>query len=80
VFIQESIINWVRYCLSAIVAVPAAVIVTMVLAPFWRWFESASTIESYGHSGPATWCYLASYILILIVGVLAALINNEKEE
>ena len=41
---------------------PIAVIVTFALLPLWRWLEAAHGVESVGHSGPAEWCYLASYL------------------
>ena len=46
---------------------PVSAIVTIVCFPFWLWFETHSGIESYGHSGPAQWCYLATYIVLVIV-------------
>ena len=78
--VLEALINWVRYFLTAIVAIPAAAIVTIVLAPAWRWFESTAGIESYGHSGPATWCYLAVYIVLLIVGTVLAIYGSDGDE
>ena len=53
-----------------IIAVPLSIIVTIVLSPFWSWFEGSSGIESLGHSGPAEWCYLVIYLLL--VGVITA--------
>lgn len=49
-----------------IISAPIAVIITLALLPFWSWIESAFRIESIGHSGPAEWCYLASYFFVLI--------------
>lgn len=48
-----------------LVSAPVAIIVTIASIPFWSWIESSFAIESVGHSGPAEWCYLASYIIIL---------------
>jgi len=62
-----------------IVAIPVSVIVTIVFAPVWRWFESITGVESIGHSGPATWCYLLVYTVFLIVGVLVPGKNLEEE-
>jgi len=48
------------------VALPVAMLVTIIMFPFWSWVESTFGIESIGHSGPAGWCYWVSYIIILI--------------
>ncbi|CAB1075747.1 hypothetical protein D1AOALGA4SA_3559 [Olavius algarvensis Delta 1 endosymbiont] len=48
-----------------LISAPIAIAVTIALLPFWSWMESMSEIESVGHSGPAAWCYLMSYIIIL---------------
>jgi hypothetical protein len=31
---------------------------TFVLWPLWSWVEAVFGIESLGHSGPATWCFV----------------------
>ena len=49
-----------------IAALPVAAITTFLLVPFWRWLEEKTKIESIGHSGPADWCFVAIYFLILI--------------
>jgi hypothetical protein len=46
---------------AAIAALPLALILTILLWPFWNWFELVSGIESLGHSGPAAWCFFAVY-------------------
>ena len=45
----------------AIIAAPIAFIVTLVLMPLWSWIESATGVESVGHSGPASWCFWVVY-------------------
>jgi hypothetical protein len=49
----------------SVLCVPLAVVVTLVTAPFWLWIEETCAIEAYGHSGPANWCYLAVYLVLL---------------
>ncbi len=44
---------------------PVAVTVTLLIAPFWSWFERRSGMEAYGHSGPSEWCYLVAYCLLV---------------
>ena len=62
-----------------IVAIPIAFITTILIHPFWRWFERVSGIESFGHSGPAEWCYWFDYMVIIVIGVsLFICIRNRK--
>ena len=49
-----------------LISAPIAIFITIALLPLWSWVESISGIESVGHSGPAEWCYLVCYIIILI--------------
>lgn len=53
----------------AVVAMPIAAVVTFVLNPVWSWFERTTGIESIGHSGPATWCYVAVYLIVFALGL-----------
>jgi len=48
-----------------LVGAPVSLIVTFLLLPFWRWLESLSGIEVIGHSGPAGWCFLVVFLLIV---------------
>lgn len=48
-----------------IIAVPLSIVVTIVLSPFWSWFETSTGIESLGHSGPAEWCYLFIFLILI---------------
>ena len=45
---------------------PLAVVLTFVTAPIWLRIEMRFGVESYGHSGPAEWCYLVVYVLLVI--------------
>lgn len=59
-----------RFLLSlliAVIALPVAVVGTFLLTPLWRWLEARTGIESIGHSGPADWCFVAIYLVILLV-------------
>jgi hypothetical protein len=51
--------------ISAVVAVPVALVGTFMLWRFWDWFENKTRIESLGHSGPANWCFVAVYVLLI---------------
>jgi hypothetical protein len=49
--------------------VPIAFVVTISLSGVWSWLERVSGIESMGHMGPANWCYVATYIVLLPVAL-----------
>jgi hypothetical protein len=51
-----------------LLAMPVALIATLVAIPFWSWLESAYGIEAIGHSGPAEWCYLVTWLAVISVG------------
>jgi hypothetical protein len=54
--------------LIALLSVPLTLILTLILSPFWRWVEAVSGIESIGHSGPANWCFVAIFVVVLSLG------------
>ena len=53
-----------------LIAVPGTVVATLLLFPFWSWLEASTGLESVGHSGPAEWCYVVVFALLLTGGVL----------
>ena len=57
--------------LVGIVALPVALVATFLLLPLWRWIERVSGVESIGHSGPATWCFVVVYGGIFAAVLLA---------
>ena len=56
--------------LMVFIAVPIAVIGTFLLMPLWRWIERVWALEAIGHSGPATWCFVATYGVALATMLL----------
>ena len=54
----------------AITCIPISIIMTIFASSFWQWIEQHFKIESYGHSGPADWCYLVSYSVLLSFSAL----------
>ena len=60
------------------VSAPLSILATILLSRFWSWFESTTGIESFGHSGPAEWCYVATF-LILFLGAILALRGRRRE-
>lgn len=53
-------------------ALPLSFITTIIIHPLWRRFEVATGIESFGHSGPADWCYLFDYLVLAGIAVFIA--------
>jgi len=50
-----------------IICFPITILVTIITSSFWLWLEHTFGIEAYGHSGPAEWCYLVSYMVIVSI-------------
>ena len=48
--------------LTLLIIAPLSVLITIVLAPLWRWLEAATGVEAIGHSGPAAWCYALVFV------------------
>ncbi len=69
----------VRWLLWAFLLLPPTGIVTIALAPVWDRFESATGIESLGHSGPAGWCYAAVYGVLLALTVFVRARQRARE-
>src|SRR5215831_11863955 len=55
--------------LLLVLLIPAGVVLTLLLFPLWSWIENTWNIESVGHSGPADWCYIATYLLLVLIGI-----------
>lgn len=47
--------------------VPLSAVIAFVLSPFWGWFEEKFGIEALGHSGPADWCFIVIYALLVLL-------------
>ena len=56
--------------LVLLISAPISIVVALLLLPLWRWIEASSGFESIGHSGPAEWCYLAVFTLIVLGSLL----------
>jgi len=41
-----------------------------VMWPFWKWLERTTGLEAVGHSGPAEWCYLATFLVWVVAGAV----------
>jgi hypothetical protein len=67
----ETVAAALRVLIILVVSVPLSFLLTIAMFPFWRWFEAATAIESFGHSGPSEWCYLATFLIVATSAVLA---------
>ncbi len=64
---------------AALLSAPMAVVITFVLFPFWEWLESVTGIESFGHSGPSEWCFVAVYILVLSIFCTVKVLSSKRD-
>jgi hypothetical protein len=55
------------FVLAALLIVPLAIGVTLLMMPFFSWIEARFGIEAVGHSGPAEWCYATVYVTMLAI-------------
>ena len=51
-----------------LLAVPVSLFATMLLLPLWRWIEANVHVEAVGHSGPAGWRFIATYVVVVVAG------------
>lgn len=64
----------------AVVCLPVSFVVTIFLFPLWSAIEERWGIESVGHSGPATWCFVGVYALLALGALgIAALADRRSE-
>lgn len=66
------------YVIGLLLALPVAFVVTFLLSPFWNWLEQVSGFESIGHSGPATWCFVAIYLALLLAFLITYEMRKRK--
>jgi hypothetical protein len=52
--------------------------ITILCQPLWATFESATGIESVGHSGPAGWCYAFTFVVLVVCILLVTLRRKNK--
>ena len=61
-----------------IACVPVAILLTIFTTSFWLWIENTFKIESIGHSGPAEWCYIAVYLILVTICILIWLFAKHR--
>lgn len=62
----------IKILAAVVLSAPFALALTWMAMPLWSALER-SGIESVGHSGPAGWCYIASYAVVLTAALLVLL-------
>ncbi len=58
--------------------IPASVVTTFLLMPFWSWLEKNTAIEAVGHSGPSEWCFVVIFTIISCSLVTVFLFRQKK--
>ena len=66
-----------RLAVVALALLPVALLLTIVLVPLWRAVEAHAGIESVGHSGPASWCYVATWLALLVPAATLVLARRD---
>jgi len=61
-------------------ALPLSWLTTFIIHPFWRWFEDATGIESFGHSGSADWCFWFDYCIFVGLAAIIVLRTEAKKK
>lgn len=61
-------------------SLPVSFYLTMVLMPLWSEIERRWGIESVGHSGPATWCFLTVFACVVTISVTVYLVRTRGAE
>lgn len=73
----------IRFALTAfvilLIGAPLSLVLTIFLSPLWSWFEESTGIESIGHSGPATWCYLVVFGLLVGATLLGLSVWRQRK-
>lgn len=55
---------------------PVTFFLTTVLTPVWSEIERRWGIESVGHSGPATWCFVAVFACVVTISLGVYLVRT----
>lgn len=53
-----------------VVSVPLGIIGTFLLGDLWAWVEETHGIEAVGHAMYAGWCFIATYAVIAVLGLV----------
>jgi hypothetical protein len=65
---------------TVLIAAPLSILATFLLVPFWSWLEATTGIESIGHSGPAGWCYVAIFLLLVAGAALVLRLRSRGRQ
>ena len=66
---KGDVLGVARIAAILLACLPIAFFVTILLLPLWSWVEATYGIESVGHSGPADWCFAATYVLVFLAAL-----------
>lgn len=76
---ERLVFGWIVVFLAgSTVAAPLSFIATISLMPLWSWVERAFGIESVGHSGPATWCFVTAYAFLMTVIISLVAVRSRR--
>lgn len=70
---------WIAKVVAILVlSAPASLVLTFLLLPVWNVVEARLGIESVGHSGPAGWCFVVVYTLLVMGGSVFVVATRKR--
>jgi hypothetical protein len=57
-------------------SLPVSFYLTMLLMPVWSEIERRWGIESVGHSGPATWCFVTVFACVVTISLTVYVVRT----
>ena len=57
-------------------SLPVSFYLTMLLMPVWSEIERRWGIESVGHSGPATWCFVTVFACVVAISLTVYVVRT----
>jgi len=68
---MRAVVRHLIVCVGILViCLPLSIVGTLLMFPVWRWLEATYGIEAVGHSGPAEWCYVVTFLTSTLTALL----------
>jgi hypothetical protein len=58
-----------------LLCLPVAVLLTLILLPFWSRVGAALGIAAVGPAGPAAWCFVVVYVVLAAIATVIMLLS-----
>lgn len=67
-----------QIALALVLLAPCSFFLTFLLFPLWREIENSFGLEAVGHASIASWCFLATYLICLMVLLVVRLLIKKS--